>query len=109
MVILHWHFTVIVWLIFPTVEYYEFLSSFGFNLLILNAEDKAEVQEQGPFQARLVQNWKEQWEVQHRSVVSELLLCVFNQKDQSHTSAPKLLPLPELAGRLPPLLNSLQH
>lgn len=66
------------------------------------------MQEQGPLQALLVQNWEEWWEAQHRSVVSELLFCVFNQKDQSHANAPKLLPPPELEGRLP-LLNSLQH
>lgn len=43
------------------------------------------------------------------SFLSELVSCVCNQKGHSHASIPKLLPLPELAGRLPLFLNSLQH
>lgn len=43
------------------------------------------------------------------SLLSELVSCVCNQKDHSYASIPKLLPLPELVGRLPLFLNSLQH
>lgn len=69
------------------------------------------MQEQEPFQTWLGQNWygKHSEKSKQMSCLSELLFCVFNQKDHSHTSTLKLLPLLELVSKLPLFLKSLQH
>lgn len=89
---------------FPIVELYRLFPACGFSLA-LNTEDKAAIQEQGHSWSWLVQ---ECYCINGNTVIRPRALYFQPEVPLSYLDA-KLLPLPELADRLTPSLNTLQH